>query len=559
EAVLAELLFALGQRHDASAAGAMLPSLRHASSAVRAAAAAAIGRLGDDGRTGALVTLLADGDPGVRGAAALALFGLDGRRYTHERTATEAVLAARDDALAQLALRDADAGVRWRATFALAGVRGRRGLATVLELCLRDGEPLCRTFALAGLAALQKESLAGSRAAVALLADADPRVVIAALRALARDGDVALLARQVREPESALVRLTAVQALAERLAQPDAAADMLRAGSDALADAARRDASAMVRGEAAAVLVAVADEARAQFFLHALARSTDWRDRQRAGKALAAGPQRDDDTLAALLADGNATVAAAALAVVGGRPELRRDQLLHALESTDQATLQAAAESLQPELEAGTAPPELVTAMAAALDRARGFELKEARQSLRKALGLPPDGEGPAPAPPGRLLDRLLAQDRAAREDPAPRVILATTRGDITLQLDRLAAPVHVASFLQLADLRCYDGLDIHRVVPDFVVQGLDPRGDGMGTGGRRLPDEFTSRPYLEGAVGMPNAGEPHTGGCQLFMTHVPTPHLDGRYTLFGQVIAGQDVMQRLEIGDRVLSVRRAP
>jgi cyclophilin family peptidyl-prolyl cis-trans isomerase/HEAT repeat protein len=558
-AVLAELLFAIGQRHDVSLAGPVEAALGHAEPSVRAAACLALGHLADDGRTPALVARLADADAGVRGAAALALFALDGRRYTHARTATEATLLARDAALAQLALRDADSGVRWRATCALAGVRGRRGLATVLESCLRDTEPLCRTFALAGLAALQRESLADARAVPPLLADADERVVVAALRALALHGAPGDIARTLREAPSALVRLSAVEALSERLAQPDATDDMRRAGTDELAAAGENDASPMVRRQAASALIAIADEGRALYFLHALSGSADWRDRQRAAEALAAGPLRDDETLAALLDDDSAPVQAAALGVSGARPALRHDQLLRALRSEDPATLAAAADALRAELDAGTAEPALVEAMAAALDRARGFELKEGRQALRRALGLPPDGERPAPAPPGRLLDRLIAQDRAARADPAPRVILSTTRGDIVLVLDRIAAPVHVASLLELAEAGCYDGLDIHRVVPDFVVQGLDPRGDGFGTGGRRLPDEFSARPYLTGSVGMPNAGEAHTGGCQLFLTHLPTPHLDGHYTWFGQVLSGGDAMQRLEIGDRVQSVQRIP
>ena len=78
-------------------------------------------------------------------------------------------------------------------------------------------------------------------------------------------------------------------------------------------------------------------------------------------------------------------------------------------------------------------------------------------------------------------------------------------------------------------------------------------------SGGRRLPDEFSPRPYLTGTLGMPNAGEPHTGGCQIFLTHLPTPHLDGHYTVFGALVEGLDVLQRLEIGDVARSVRRLP
>jgi cyclophilin family peptidyl-prolyl cis-trans isomerase len=182
--------------------------------------------------------------------------------------------------------------------------------------------------------------------------------------------------------------------------------------------------------------------------------------------------------------------------------------------------------------------------------------MKEARAMLRKALGLQPDTEPPkAPAAGGTLLERSIAEHRAALADPSPRVHLITSKGVVVLELDRVNAPRHVASFLELAAAGFYDGLDFHRVVPNFVVQGLDPRGDGYGTGGRRLPDEFSPRHYEAGTLGMPNAGEPHTGGCQIFITHVPTPHLDGNYTIFGRVVEGMDVVQKLEIGDTVSNV----
>ena len=138
-----------------------------------------------------------------------------------------------------------------------------------------------------------------------------------------------------------------------------------------------------------------------------------------------------------------------------------------------------------------------------------------------------------------------------------PVVVVETVKGTFEFETYPNEAPRTVARILELVKKRFYNGLRVHRVVPNFVVQGLDPRGDGWGTGGRRLPDEFSREPYLAGAVGMPNAGEPNTGGCQLFFTHVPTPHLDGHYTWFGRVVAGLDVVQRLEIGDRVERVAR--
>ena len=125
--------------------------------------------------------------------------------------------------------------------------------------------------------------------------------------------------------------------------------------------------------------------------------------------------------------------------------------------------------------------------------------------------------------------------------------------------LDRVAAPRHVASFLDLVETGYYDGLDIHRVVPNFVVQGLDPRHDGWGVGGRRVPDEFGPRAYLTGTVGMPRTGSRHSGGCQIFITHLPTPHLEGDFTPLGQVADGMSVVAELEIGDVIESARRLP
>ena len=121
-------------------------------------------------------------------------------------------------------------------------------------------------------------------------------------------------------------------------------------------------------------------------------------------------------------------------------------------------------------------------------------------------------------------------------------------------------APVHVHSFLALARAGYYDGLDFHRVVPDFVIQGGCYRGDGNGTGTWRgqadsLRHEFTPRRYVRGSLGMPRSSEVDSGGSQLFVTHRPTPHLDGRYTIFGELREGFDVLDAVEVGDRILRI----
>jgi cyclophilin family peptidyl-prolyl cis-trans isomerase len=94
-----------------------------------------------------------------------------------------------------------------------------------------------------------------------------------------------------------------------------------------------------------------------------------------------------------------------------------------------------------------------------------------------------------------------------------------------------------------------------HRVVPNFVVQDGDPRGDGEGGPGHTIRDEINQRPYVRGTVGMALEWA-DTGGSQFFITHSPQPHLDGRYTVFGQVVAGMDVLDRIQPRDRILRVR---
>jgi cyclophilin family peptidyl-prolyl cis-trans isomerase len=108
-----------------------------------------------------------------------------------------------------------------------------------------------------------------------------------------------------------------------------------------------------------------------------------------------------------------------------------------------------------------------------------------------------------------------------------------------------------VSNFVRLVREGFYDGLPWHRVVPNFVIQGGDPLGSGWGGPGYALPDEINRRRFLRGTVGMPKAGK-DTGGCQIFITHAPTPHLDGNYTVFGQVTSGLDVVDQIEVGDSI-------
>jgi cyclophilin family peptidyl-prolyl cis-trans isomerase len=131
---------------------------------------------------------------------------------------------------------------------------------------------------------------------------------------------------------------------------------------------------------------------------------------------------------------------------------------------------------------------------------------------------------------------------------------VTTERGTFRIRLFPFEAPFTVRHFLALVRRGFYDGLAFHRVVPGFVAQGGDPRGDGSGGPGYSLRCEIGRRRYLAGGVGMALSGK-DTGGSQFFVTLAPQPHLDGRYTLFGQVFEGLDAVLGLVEGDRMLKV----
>jgi cyclophilin family peptidyl-prolyl cis-trans isomerase len=131
-------------------------------------------------------------------------------------------------------------------------------------------------------------------------------------------------------------------------------------------------------------------------------------------------------------------------------------------------------------------------------------------------------------------------------------VKLETVRGDVYMDLYPRAAPFSVTSILKLATQRgFYRGLAFHRVVPNFVVQGGDPRGDGWGGPGYAIRSEFSMLSFETGSVGLASAGK-DTEGSQFFITHSPQPHLDGRYTVVGKVTSGMDVVDRIEPDDRI-------
>ena len=133
---------------------------------------------------------------------------------------------------------------------------------------------------------------------------------------------------------------------------------------------------------------------------------------------------------------------------------------------------------------------------------------------------------------------------------------IKTNKGTIEVKLTPDKTPITVANFVNLAQNGFYNGISFHRVIPDFMVQGGDPTGSGAGGPGYRFEDEFnpTLRHDGPGVLSMANAG-PGTNGSQFFITHVPTPWLDGKHTIFGRVVQGQSVVDSIKQGDKIESI----
>lgn len=122
---------------------------------------------------------------------------------------------------------------------------------------------------------------------------------------------------------------------------------------------------------------------------------------------------------------------------------------------------------------------------------------------------------------------------------------METAKGTLVFELFASDVPKTVNNFVFLARDGFYDGSTFHRVLPGFMAQGGDPTGTGMGTPGYSFADEFTSHKHGTGALSMANAGA-NTNGCQFFITYAPQPGLDGKHTVFGQLIEGMDVLKSL-------------
>jgi cyclophilin family peptidyl-prolyl cis-trans isomerase/HEAT repeat protein len=478
------------------------------------------------------------------------------------------------------AVFDEDPEVVYRALFALARRKSERARAS-FHAALASIDVRQRTYAAQGLAALEPDSKGQSLLRDAL-GDRDWRVVCEAAQALGRTPDAKLvdaLPRLLDHP-SAHVRRCIYDLLGRITWDRDAAAKLLERSSI--------DPSSSVRAFAFAPRAKLLGDE----FAPTLASHVDDEDPLlRAGVAAAfahvsasiAVPQ-----LVKLSADANLRVAGIAIDSLGTHATpAARDHLRTLLASPDNGlrlgALLALRESQVPEdlpfLEAcyasshGDIAPEIAYS---AVESAAKLEAAGVLDFLKRAASNPspyarkrarellterfPTEAVPHITPPIARAASVPTSDRDAFELLRnPRVEIKTSRGSMVFELFADETPVHVHSFLELVRAQRYDGTLFHRVVPDFVIQGGDPRGDGNGGAswrGDSLRHEFTPRKFVRGSLGMPRNDDPDSGGSQIFVTHRETPHLDGRYTLFGEMKSGFEVLDAIEVGDVIEGVR---
>ncbi len=131
---------------------------------------------------------------------------------------------------------------------------------------------------------------------------------------------------------------------------------------------------------------------------------------------------------------------------------------------------------------------------------------------------------------------------------------IETEKGNLVLELFASDVPLTVNNFVFLSREGFHDGTTFHRVFPDFMAQGGDPTGTGGGGPGYSFADEFTEHTHVAGALSMANSG-PNTNGSQFFITHSPQHHLDGKHSVFGQLIEGMDVLEKIEQGDTIIRI----
>jgi len=574
--------FALGLIGDASARPALLNALKDSEPIVQGRAAEALGTIGDKSDAAAVTAMVY----GLVQAGALNNVGADDLTYPLSPPADAVRLGlyalvrlGSFDGIAQSVLaggNGAPVSTWWPVAFALGRAGDARATPALITLLSTPGR-FTAAFAARGLGALKAQNAASALRDIVTARQRDPAIVIEAVRALAAMRDPAsrtvfekILAEGESDPTLRLEAATALATLhsAESL---DFIIDLMS------------DPAPLIRGAAIRALAATDSET----FLTTLSGmdpDRDWTVRVAQAEALGMLPAAQSETrLVSMLQDRDQRVVPAVLkALIAGKAPDAERILVERLKADDFVVRATAAAGLA-EIKATGATRALYDAYqattgdstyvprAAILTALNTLDPASARPMLEQALQ---DRDWAVRVKAAMLLRDQGVTDTAAKMRPAPQrpmddatrqsllapqfsphVFIQTDRGAIELELAIADAPVTVTNFVELARKGFFNGIAIHRVVPDFVVQDGDPRGDGEGGPGYTIRDELNEMPYVRGTVGMALDWK-DTGGSQFFITHSPQPHLDARYTVFGHVVNGIEVIDRIQPWDVIRRVQ---
>jgi cyclophilin family peptidyl-prolyl cis-trans isomerase/HEAT repeat protein len=574
-------VFALGLIGDPSARPAVTALLTDADPIVQGRAAEALGNIGDRSDAGAIATMT---QAHIKAGAFTGIMPDDlGYPLTPEveaaRLGLYALVRLNDfDAVAATALDAKGQPVSnwWPIAYALQRPGDARAAPALLALLNTPGR-YTAAFAARGLGVIKAHMAAGPLRQIVEQRRLHPAVVIQAIRSLTTIGDTAavpVLEKIALDAKSnGQLRVEAMNSFAQLV--PMEKVDLLL---DLISDP-----TPGVRGAAMRALARLDSET----FLGALSGldiDRDWTVRLAQAAALGMIPSELSLTrLTLMLKDRDQRVIPAVLAALVATKAPGVDRILMEHLKADDFAVRAAAAAGLGELKAIPALPALIAgyrgwegdstyvARAAALGAVARIDPTVARPVLEDALkdrewairvraaallreqGVA-DADPGRPAMNGRVVDQA-EWDTLLNPKFSPHAYIETDRGTIEIELAILDAPLTVGNFIALARKGFFNGIAVHRLVPDFVMQHGDPRGDGEGGPGYTIRDEINQRPYLRGTVGMALDWK-DTGGSQYFITHSPQPHLDNRYTVFGYVVDGMEVVDQIEQLDVVRRIR---